>query len=248
MRVNICNVGIDSLSFTEVVDKITKHIESNGPSEYIVTPNVQHVLILQKDLKFNEIYRKAFLSVPDGVPLLWAAKILGSPLKGRVNGTDLFENLCAVLAERGWKAFFLGGRPGAALKAAEILKKRFPELIVSGIYCPPYGFENDKNECQKICKVVTDAKPHILFVGLGAPKQEYWMEENYKLLNVPISIGIGGSFELVSGILPRAPKWMQNSGFEWVFRLCNEPQRLWQRYLIGNSFFIWLVIKNLLKE
>jgi N-acetylglucosaminyldiphosphoundecaprenol N-acetyl-beta-D-mannosaminyltransferase len=244
MRVNICDVNIDRESFDNVLNSIVEHALHNRKPEYIVTPNAQHILTLQKDAYFQEIYRQAFLVVPDGVSLLWAAKFLNTPLNGRVNGTDLFEKLCKVAADKELKVFFLGGRPGAADKAAKVLQARHPNLKISGTHCPPYGFESNATELALINTKITAATPDILFVGLGAPKQEKWIYANYQQLNVPISIGIGVSFELVANMVQRAPIWMQKSGLEWLFRLVVEPKRLWQRYIVGNPLFIWLVLKQ----
>ena len=244
MRVNIGGVGIDKYSFDEVVDKILKHVLLKGQPEYVVTPNAHHILLLQKDSYFREIYKKAFLVVPDGVSLLWAAKFLQTPLKDRVNGTDLFESLCAVASHQKLKVFLLGGRPGAAEKAKETLQVRHSGLNIVDTHCPPYGFESKPAEMAVINSKIKAAEPDILFVGLGAPKQEYWIYQNYQKIKVPISIGIGVSFELVSDMVKRAPKRMQNLGLEWLFRLTVEPSRLWKRYIVGNPKFVWLVIKQ----
>jgi N-acetylglucosaminyldiphosphoundecaprenol N-acetyl-beta-D-mannosaminyltransferase len=243
-RVNICGVQVDKYSFDEVIEIIAEHALSASSPEFVVTPNAQHIVTLQQDQYFQKIYLNAFLSVPDGVPLLWAAKLLNTPLSGRVNGTDLFEKLCKISAEKGLKIFLLGGRPGAAEKAACTLKNQYPDLKIAGTYCPPYGFESSLIELQKINSAVTEASPDILFVGLGAPKQEYWIYENYQNLNVPISIGIGVSFEFVSGMVKRAPLLMQKLGLEWLFRLISEPKRLWRRYVIGNLAFLILVLRH----
>ena len=144
------------------------------------------------------------------------------------------------------KVFFLGGRPGAAERARVTLQTRHPNLNV-GTYCPPYGFESDSEEVALINFKIQAAAPHLLFVGLGAPKQEKWMYSHYKTLGVPVSVGIGVSFELVSNMVKRAPVLMQKMGLEWLFRLLVEPQRLWQRYLIGNMLFLALVFKQRLK-
>ena len=247
MKITICGTKIDALSFNEVVEKISDHIifQQNEP-KYVVTPNAQHIINLQKDLHFQEIYQKAFLSVPDGVPLLWAAKLMNSPLKGRVNGTDLFDKLCKVSAEKGFRVFLLGGRPEAATSAAQTLSRKYPKLNIVGTYCPPYGFENDNAELATIEQTIKRAAPDILFVGLGSPKQEKWIDAYHRKVGVPISIGIGVSFELVSGLVSRAPKWMQQAGLEWLFRLIAEPGRLWKRYIIGNAIFVWLVLKQIL--
>jgi len=244
MRVTICGIEIDEYSFDEVVEAIAHHALTSSEPKYVVTPNAHHIVTLQNDDHFREIYQHAFLSVPDGVPLLWAAKFLGKPLQGRVNGTDLFERLCAVAAEKQLKVFLLGGRPGAADSAAQILKNRHPDLEIVGNYCPPYGFETDQTELEQINSTIKEVAPHILFVGLGAPKQENWIYANHQAVGVPISVGIGVSFELVSGMVTRAPKLMQKTGLEWFFRLLIEPRRLWRRYVVGNTLFVLLVIRQ----
>lgn len=244
MRIKICNIEIDQYSFDEVVEIIVNHAVVKGEPQYVVTPNAMHIVSLQKDIEFQKIYSNSFLVVPDGVSLLWAAKFLQTPLQDRVNGTDLFEKLCAIAAEKKLKVFLLGGRPGAAQKAQEVLQARHPNLVVAGTYCPPYGFESQPQELEAINSQIKAASPDILFVGLGAPKQEKWIAANYLDLKVPVSIGIGVSFELVADMVRRAPVWMQKTGLEWLFRLIVEPQRLWKRYILGNPTFIWLVLKQ----
>ncbi len=244
MRINICGVQVDDYSLDQVIEQIIAHAKSRKAPGYVVTPNAQHIVMLQNNDRFQQIYQQATLSVPDGVSLLWAAEFLGTPLQGRVNGTDLFEQLCQAAAEVGLKVFFLGGRPGAAEGAAQVLTTRHPKLQIAGTYCPPYGFEADPSERERIQAVVAAAAPDILFVGLGAPKQEYWIAEHYQQLGIPISIGIGVSFEFVAGTVQRAPKLLQKTGLEWAFRLVTEPKRLWKRYVFGNSLFTWLVLKQ----
>lgn len=244
MRINIAGVEIDRYSFDEVVVQIINHALSANSSEYVVTPNAQHIVSLQQDRLFREIYSNAFLVVPDGVSLLWAAKFLGTPLNDRVNGTDLFEKLCEISAQHHLKIFLLGGRPGAADQASAVLQSRYPGLQIVGTHCPPYGFETDQGSCDHINAAIKAAEPDILFVGLGAPKQEKWVYLNYKELGVPVSLGIGVSFELVANMVKRAPINMQKAGLEWVFRLVVEPRRLWQRYILGNPQFIWLVLQQ----
>jgi N-acetylglucosaminyldiphosphoundecaprenol N-acetyl-beta-D-mannosaminyltransferase len=246
-RVNICGTWVNSYTLDEVVEIITQHALERSSPKYVVTPNAHHIITLQKDLHFQEVYRKAFLVVPDGVSLLWAAHLLGTPLNGRVNGTDLFERTCAVAAKKGLKVFLLGGRLGAADGAKDVLRTRYPTLNITGTYCPPYGFEKDLSELALINSKIRAADPELLFVGLGAPKQEKWIYAHCQELNVPVSLGIGVSFELVSGMVRRAPTLMQKLGLEWLFRLFMEPKRLWQRYVIGNFYFIWLVLRQRLQ-
>jgi exopolysaccharide biosynthesis WecB/TagA/CpsF family protein len=209
-----------------------------------VTPNVDHIIKLQKDEEFQQIYRDASLVLADGMPLLWAAKFLGTPLKEKISGSDLFPKLCTVAAEKGYKVFFLGGRQGAAQKAAEALKMKHNALQVVRCYSPAFGFENSENENKKIVGMIKEARPDILFVGLGAPKQEKWIYKYRNQYQVPVSIGIGVSFEFVAGMVKRAPFCMQKIGLEWFWRLMMEPKRLWKRYLVDDLKFFGLVFKQ----
>jgi N-acetylglucosaminyldiphosphoundecaprenol N-acetyl-beta-D-mannosaminyltransferase len=244
MRINIAGAPVDVCSFDRAIDLTVEQALTGTTPGYIVTPNAQHVNNLQHDPLFRQIYDRAFLSVPDGVPLLWAAKFLNTPLQGRVNGSDLFERLCAIGATKPLRIFLLGGRPGAAERAAIVLENRYPGLKIVGTHCPPYGFENDPAAVAEIEAKIFTADPNLLFVGLGSPKQEKWIYANYQHLKVPVSIAIGVSFELVAGMVARAPEWMQKSGLEWLFRLFVEPKRLWKRYILGNPNFVWLVLKQ----
>ena len=247
MRINVCGVEIDRYNFDQVLERIVDHAVAGKPPEYVVTPNAMHIVSLQADPLFQEIYRQAFLVVPDGVSLIWSAQFLNTPLNGRVNGTDLFEQLCAAAAETGLKVFLLGGRAGAADAAKHVLETRHPCLNIVGTHCPPYGFESQPTELAAINAKIKSVQPDLLFVGLGAPKQEKWIAANYQELSVPISVGIGVSFELVADMVSRAPVWMQKTGLEWLFRLIVEPKRLWKRYIVGNPLFILLVLKQRLR-
>ncbi len=242
--VAIAGVRLNDADFAAVVAAVIGHAAAGGAPTYVVTPNAHHVVLFQEDARFREIYDNAGLVVPDGVPLLWAAQLLGEKLNGRVNGTDLFEALCAEAAAYGLRVYFLGGRSGAAESAAARLRERHPALDVCGTYCPPLGFESDAAEAQKIVAQINAADPHLLFVGLGAPKQEYWMHANRDKMRVPVSLGIGVSFEFVGGVVNRAPRWMQTTGLEWLYRLLTEPRRLWKRYLLGNATFCLLVARQ----
>jgi N-acetylglucosaminyldiphosphoundecaprenol N-acetyl-beta-D-mannosaminyltransferase len=244
-KATIAGVRIDSLDFDAVLEAIVQHVAGGGAPGYIVTPNAHHVVLFQSDPLLRDSYERALLVVPDGLPLQWAARLLGTPLRGRVNGTDLMEALCARAAECGLRVYLLGGREGAATAAVACLRARHPTLNVCGTHCPPFGFESDPVENSKILASIRAARPHILFVGLGAPKQEYWMSRNAQQLAVPVALGIGGSFEFVGGIVARAPRWMQRSGLEWLHRLGTEPRRLWKRYVFGNALFCFLVVRQI---
>lgn len=208
-RVNILGIEIDNISSDEALVEICKLIEV-GKSMYIVTPNVDHIIKLQWDVEFKKVYDNAFLALADGMPLLWAAKFLRTPLKEKISGSDLCLKLCDIAAGKGYKLFFLGGRPGAAWKAVEVLRSKYPGIQIVGFYCPPFGFERDKVENEKIVRMIKDNKPDILCVGLGAPKQEKWIYRYKDQYQVPVSIGVGVSFEFIAGMVKRAPKWMQS--------------------------------------
>ncbi len=243
-RVVIGGAPIDALTLEEAVSVILARAIAGGPPAYVVTPNAAHLATLQENQVFQAVYRGAWLSVADGLPLVWASRLLHTPLPGRVNGTDLFERLCAGAAERGLSVFLLGGRPGAADAAAEALRRRHPRLLIAGTRCPPPGFERDIDELGRVDEAIRAAHPALLFVGLGAPKQEFWIASHGIRLGVPVALGIGVSFEFVGGMVRRAPRWMQRTGLEWFYRLLTEPRRLWRRYLFGNITFLRLVARQ----
>lgn len=246
-KVNILESFIDNVSFDEAIQKICVFID-NRKQAFVVTPNIDHIVKLKRDPEFREIYKNADLVLVDGVPILWAARFLGTPLKEKISGADLFPKLCEIAANKGYKLFFLGGRPGAALKAADVLKSKYQNIQIVGVYSPPFGFENLKDENDKIVKMIKDSGADILFVGLGAPKQEKWIYKHKDKYQVPVSVGIGVSFEFVAGVIKRAPPWMQKTGLEWFWRLMMEPARLWKRYLIDDTKFFWLVLKQKLSN
>jgi N-acetylglucosaminyldiphosphoundecaprenol N-acetyl-beta-D-mannosaminyltransferase len=148
-------------------------------------------------------------------------------------------------ASKGYRLFFLGGRPGAVRRVAERLKTRHPAIDIVGHYCPPYGFETNHEENQKIVAMIRRARPHLLFVGLGSPKQERWVCQHRDECRVPVAINIGAGFDFAAGLVKRAPLWMQRAGLEWFWRLMLEPRRLWRRYLIDDPKFFWYLALQL---
>lgn len=246
MRIRILGVAIDDVDMKGAVSMIETEVakRDNG---YAVTPNVDHIVKLQKDAEFKKIYDGAACVFADGMPLLWAGKFLGTPFREKISGSDLFPEVCRVAALKGYRLFFMGGREGAADKAAEILRKRHPTLIIAGTYCPPMGFEKDPIENAKIVRMIREAKTDILFVGLGAPKQEKWVYNHRAQYEAGVSIGIGVTFEFTAGMVKRAPVWMQTAGLEWLWRLYKEPKRLWKRYLVDDMPFFWLLLRAKIK-
>ncbi|MBN2656315.1 MAG: WecB/TagA/CpsF family glycosyltransferase [Spirochaetales bacterium] len=246
-KVDICRVEIDNLRTDEALERIDSFIES-GKSHYIVTPNVDHIIKLQNDRDFQEIYRNASLVLADGQPLIWASRFLGTPIVEKISGSDLLPALCRHAASKGYSVFFLGGRPGAADKAAEKLSQSIKDLKIAGTYCPDFGFEKDPEENCKIVSLLRDSNADILFVGLGAPKQEKWIYNFHNDYGIPLSAGIGVSFEFIAGMVKRAPLWMQRSGLEWFWRVMMEPGRLWKRYFIDDMKIFKLVFNQKFKK
>lgn len=247
-RIDICGAGVDPCTLDGAVRRVLERARAGGPPSYVVTPNTQHVALLQDSEEFRRIYRSAWLSVADGMSLVWASRLLGTPLPEKVSGIDLFEAVCAAAAGTGVRVFLLGGRPGAAAEAARVLAARHPGLVVAGTYCPPMGFEADPVEAERAVRAVRSAAPHVLFVALGAPKQESWMYRNRELLGVPVLLGVGAAFDFVAGRVRRAPRWMQDWGLEWVFRTMTEPRRLGKRYAVTNPRFAWLLLKQYVRR
>lgn len=242
-KVNICGVEVDNVTMNDALCFVDKCIYLKVKS-FIVTPNVDHIVRFNKDMEFNKIYSKASLVLADGMPVVWASRFLGEPLKQKVSGSDLINELCEHSEQKQYKIFFLGGREGASEISRRIYELKYPNIKIVGHYSPLIGFEHDMIENQKIVDMINALSVDILFVGLGSPKQEKWIADNYENLKVFVCVGIGISFEYVSGLVKRAPRWMQHVGLEWFYRLCSEPKRLWKRYLVDDMVFFNLLIKD----
>ena len=236
------NTEIDNLTMEETLDAIDILIQKKQ-NAYVVTPNVDHIVQLEKDKELQDVYANADLILTDGKPLLWIAKYYKTPIKEKISGSDLFPKLCELAAKKRYTMFFLGAAEGVAAKAADNLTRRFKGLQIAGTYSPPKGFEKDQAELDIIINLVHIAHPDILIVGLGCPKQEKFIYWNREQLNVPISLGLGASLDFEAGIIKRAPKWMANYGFEWLFRIMQEPRRMAKRYLINDRKILGLISK-----
>lgn len=241
-RVPFMNTQIDNYTMEEAIDAIDRLIcqDKNG---YVVTPNIDHIVKLESDQLLQKVYADADIILTDGKPMIWMSKLYGTPIKEKVSGSDLFPNLCRLAAGKGYRVFLLGAAEGVAAKAALNLQNKFPGLIIAGTYSPPFGFEKDEKELQNILRIVTEAKPHILIVGLGCPKQEKFIYNYRNKLNVPVSLGLGASIDFEAGILKRAPKWMADHGFEWFYRIVQDPKRMAKRYFVDDMKIIRLFFK-----
>jgi N-acetylglucosaminyldiphosphoundecaprenol N-acetyl-beta-D-mannosaminyltransferase len=228
---------VDRVTMDGAVDHIETLIRKCDFS-YTVTPNVDHLIKLRHEPEFRAAYVASDLAVPDGVPLLWASRFLGTPLPERVNGTDLLVCLSAMAARKNYSVYLVGGAPGTAAAAARLLREQHDGLRIAGYACPPIGFELRSETNDPVVESVAASGADILFVALGAPKQEKWIHAHGRRTGVRHAVGIGGSFALITGHIRRAPRWAQRSGLEWAWRLAHEPKRLWRRYLVDDLPFL----------
>lgn len=241
-RIKFMNTDIDNLTMAETLNEIDKLIQEKNCS-YVVTPNVDHIVRLEKDEELQKVYKNASLILTDGKPLIWISKWYKTPIKEKISGSDLFPNVCELAANKNYTMYLLGAAEGVADTAAKNLMKKYPGLNVVGIYSPPFGFEKNEQEMNKIKTQIQAVHPDILIVGLGCPKQEKFMYYHCKELGVPISFGLGASIDFEAGNIKRAPKWMSNHGLEWLYRFSKEPKRLFKRYFVDDLKIIQVARK-----
>jgi N-acetylglucosaminyldiphosphoundecaprenol N-acetyl-beta-D-mannosaminyltransferase len=203
-----------------------------GKGGWVLTPNLDHLRRLGRDRVFRALYTHANLVVADGMPLIWASRLQGTPLPERVAGSSLISSLSAGAAKANRSIYLLGGDPGTADHAAATLLSRNPNLTIAGTHCPDVGFEKDEKQLAAVIQRLVEARPDIIFVALGSPKQEWLIGQLRGYLPKAWWLGIGISFSFLSGQVRRAPRWMQRVGLEWLHRLCQEPRRLGRRYLL----------------
>jgi len=241
-RLVFADVAIDNLSFAEAVSGLQDSI-LQGRRGYVVTPNAAHICMLRRDAELKGIYEKASFVLTDGMSIVFASRLLGRPIKERCCGADLFTSICAMLAALNKRIFLLGGQDGSEKIAARKLRHEYPGLVVNS-YCPGFGFEHDPQETARIIDRINRAGADILFVFVGTPKSEKWIYRNFSRLHIKMAFSLGQTLNFYSGMKKRAPRWMQRAGFEWLFRLGQEPKRLWKRYLFGNTWFVILVVRE----
>lgn len=234
----ILGVPVDPLNMAQVLDRLldmVKDARATGRTYHVATVNVDFVIQAMTDPELRYLLQYADLSTADGMPLVWAMRWLGVPVQGRVTGVDLVSNLAERAAQSGISIYFLGGAPGVAVRAAEVLKEKFPALHIAGIHAPAFHpvLEMETTFLDDIRR----AKPDILLVAFGNPKQEKWIGMYGRRLGVPVMIGVGASFDFIAGYTRRAPNWMQRAGLEWLFRLLCEPRRLFRRYIKDIGIF-----------
>lgn len=241
-RLRLMNTEIDNLTMDETLDAIDSLIKEDNCS-YVVTPNVDHIVQLEKDEELKRVYENASLILTDGKPLIWISNWYKTPIKEKISGSDLFPRVCDLAAKKGYTMYLLGAAEGVADKAAKNLMDKYKGLNIVGTYSPPFGFEKDKLELKKIERQIQEVHPDILIVGLGCPKQEKYMYHHCKELDVPISFGLGASIDFEAGNIKRAPRWMSEHGLEWLYRITQDPKRLAKRYLVDDMKIIRIARK-----
>lgn len=238
----LLNTYVNNVSMMEAVHEIERMIHEKHKS-YIVAINVDVVLKIEHDKYLKKIADDADMVLVDGQPLIWISKWHKRPVKARISGSDLVPKMCEVAAEKGYTMFIIGGKDGIAEKAKKNLEMKHPGIKIIGTYAPPFGFEKDQKELDKINTMITAAHPDILVACFGCPKQEKWIYENYQKYDATVSICAGATVDFLAGTIDRAPKWMSDHGLEWFYRFTKEPKRLFKRYFVDDVEILNLVRK-----
>jgi N-acetylglucosaminyldiphosphoundecaprenol N-acetyl-beta-D-mannosaminyltransferase len=241
-RIPLFGIEIDSVEMPQAVACIYDWLREDAGCRYVVTPNVDHTVILQHHAELRAAYAGAGLVLADGFPVVLASKLVGRPLPALVPGSDLVPALFAAAEEhQGVKVFLLGAGPGVAERAAQRIHERWPAVEVVGCYSPPLGFEHDEAENQRIVAMVNAVKPDLLVLGFGAPKQELWIAKHKEKLHARCALCVGATIDFLAGEKRRAPLWMRRLRLEWLHRVASEPRRLFKRYARDAWIFPQLV-------
>ena len=242
-RISICNIPVDSLTMQETIGLIDKAIVEHKPIHHVVI-NAAKVVNAQKDAELKESIVSCDIINADGQAIVWASRFLNRGLPERVAGIDIMANLVKLASQKRYRIFFLGAREEVVKKVVEVYTNMYGEYIIAG-YRNGYF---KKEEEQEVARQIADSGANILFVAMSSPKKEIFLNTYKDVIKTPFIMGVGGSFDVVSGLVKRAPMWMQKTGLEWFYRVIQEPRRMWKRYLFGNSEFIYLVLKEKTKQ
>lgn len=240
-RLRIGEIWVDRLTFDEAIDAIDALVREKCGGK-VFTPNVDHLVLAEQNALFKEAYDAVDLSFADGMPLVWASRLMGIELPAKISGADLIRPLMKRAKSRKWRVFLLGGAPGVAAKAAEVLVAESGATI-AGISSPMVG--SDGSCAEDALEEVRAARPDLLLAALGSPKQEIWIHRNAAAFGPVVAVGIGAGFDFIAGTAKRAPPWMSDAGVEWLFRLAHEPRRLWRRYILMDTRFPLIVLRTL---
>ena len=227
-RTDVLGIGVSSLNLDDAVARIESWI-AEGSRSYVCVTGVHGVMESRRDQQLRRIHNEAGMVTPDGVPLVWFSRLMGSARTRRVYGPDLMQKMTAVSNLRGYRQFYYGGAIGVTDRLTQVLLNEFPQLKVVGAFCPPFREPTPEEDAMAVA-TINAARPDIVWVGLSTPKQELWMARHLGRIDAAVMIGVGAAFDFLAGTKPQAPRWMQRSGLEWLFRLGTEPSRLWRRY------------------
>ena len=244
-RVRFGRLWVDALAFDEAIDAV-RALVASGTGGAIFTPNVDHVVMADEHRGLRRAYRRADLAFADGMPLVWTSRMLGMRIPEKLSGSDMIIPIVELAAKENWAVYLLGGmpgEPGAAELAAERLAARFGVRIV-GVDPAFVSMDGKGAEDAAVLARVKSARPDIVFVALGAPKQELWISRSLDEIHPAVAIGCGASLDFISGQLSRAPQWVSNAGFEWAYRLAQDPARLWKRYLLRGPRFLGILFRT----
>jgi N-acetylglucosaminyldiphosphoundecaprenol N-acetyl-beta-D-mannosaminyltransferase len=231
---------VDNLSMEETLARIEQFIRSGRPHQHVVV-NVDKLVKASRDAELRRIINDCALVNVDGMPVVWASRLLGKPLKERVAGVDLFEALMQRAGEKGWRVFLLGAREEVVSKVAETYQRKYPRLALAGYR---HGYWQGEAEEAEVARQIRDSRADLLFVAISSPKKEQFLGKYQAEMKIPFAMGVGGTFDVAIGRVRRAPLWMQKSGLEWFYRFLQEPRRMFRRYFIDDMAFIWLFIKE----
>jgi N-acetylglucosaminyldiphosphoundecaprenol N-acetyl-beta-D-mannosaminyltransferase len=239
----VAGVPMCRYDLTETLEQFCRFIDNNEKRRICVTP-VNNIVWANHDKDLMALYRTSDMNLPDGVPVVWASRLLNDPVRGRVTGLDLLPAFSEISAQRGYTSFYMGAKEGVAQQLAEKFRSKYHGLKIVGVYSPPFVRKFSDEENEKMIAMINRAKPDVLWVSLTAPKQDFWIAEHISRLDVRIAIGVGGAFEVCAGLIERAPLWMQHNGLEWFFRFVKEPRRLFRRYFIEAPEFFSLILRQ----
>lgn len=243
MRITLLGCSVDNLSMEETLQCIGGFIRSGKPHQHVVI-NVDKLIKVHRDPNLRKIIEQCDLINVDSQPIMWASRLLGQPLKARITGIDLMEELMKLAAQRGYRPYFLGARASVVERVVRHYQEHYPTLSIAG-YRDGYW---DPCEEERMVQAIKEVRPDILFVAISSPKKEIFIRKYLYTIGVPFVMGVGGSFDVIAGVTSRAPHWVQHAGLEWFWRFLQEPRRMWKRYFVDDIVFVKLVLRELLKR
>ena len=238
-RIEMMGCQIDNLSMEETLGRVEQFIASGQPHQHVVV-NVDKLVKASRDAELRQIINDCALINVDGMPVVWASRLLGKPLKARVEGVDLFEALMQRASAKNWRVFLLGAREEVVSGVKSIYEKKYPGLVVAG-YRNGYWKADEE---AAVVEQVKAAQADLLFVAISSPKKEQFLGQYQAEMKIPFAMGVGGTFDVAVGRVKRAPLWMQNNGLEWFYRFLQEPRRMFKRYFVDDMAFFWLLVKE----